>query len=217
MKNLGVFVAIEGVDFSGTSTNTRLLHDNIKKFSQYQDVLTTHEPWKSEEIRRELKENSCAYSHGEKMAELYILDREKHQEGIIIPVTVMEGIVISDRFHMSTYAYQNIQGVPIEVIKKLHQHHTIKNPDLTFFIDVGIDEIKKRMQRSKKTLDKFEKNKDFQEKIISKYRELAQGDFYNELGEVITINGEKSKKEISNEIFNIFMDKFSNRIDSGKY
>ena len=84
MAKKGFFVVLEGIDGSGTSTQARALTDNVLCLSSYNSVLTTHEPWKSEEIQRKLKEDRSAYSDGWSMAKLYTNDRKRHQEELIL-------------------------------------------------------------------------------------------------------------------------------------
>ena len=55
MKNKqGLFVVIEGADGSGSTTQNLMLHNYVKQLSKYNDVLTTHEPWKSKIIKKRL-------------------------------------------------------------------------------------------------------------------------------------------------------------------
>lgn len=217
MEKNGLLIAIEGVDHSGTSTQTRMLHDNIKRYSQYQDVITTHEPWKSKDIRRELMENPNIRKEGAKMSDLYLSDRVNHQLNLISPNINNGSIIITDRHAYSHFVYQSVQEVTLDYIHSSHHKREIILPNLTFFLDVGLEEIVNRTKNSGKQLDEFEKNIAFTKKIINRYEMLSNPKYSYMLGEIIRIDGERKEKSIANEIFKIFIERFGERIDTGKY
>lgn len=198
----GLFIVLEGIDGSGTTTQINFLHDYFKSLSKYNDVLTTHEPWKSKEIKEMLEKDSDAYSNGEKMAELYVLDRKNHLENLINPVLKQGGIVLTDRYHLSTYGYQGTQGISFDKVKDLHEKHKIKNPDLTIFLDVDYETTKKRIKKRGESLEKFEKNENFTKALIKEYNslfELTSKDQYL-LGPMSKINGNRPIEEVAENI-----------------
>jgi len=209
MTKKGLFIVLEGIDGSGTTTQIDSLHQHIKGLSKYLDVLTTHEPWKSDEIKGMLRNDKDAYSDGEKMTELYIKDREYHVRSLIIPSLQKEVIVLCDRYSLSTFSYQGVQGIDFETIKKIHTQTGIIKPDLTFFLDVNYETARKRIERRAETLEKFEKNEEFTRRLIERYRSLIQKkDIF---GKVVTINGNNPIEEVTKNIageFNGFYDSF---------
>jgi len=52
----GMFIVLEGIDGSGTSTQTRLLREYLEKKTS-KKVVCTKEPWKSERIREILEKD----------------------------------------------------------------------------------------------------------------------------------------------------------------
>ncbi len=209
MTKKGLFIVLEGIDGSGTTTQINFLHREIKSLSKYLDVLTTHEPWKSDEIKRMLKNSKDAYSDGKKMTELYVKDREYHVRDLIIPNIQKEVIVLCDRYSLSTFAYQGSQGVDYETIKKISAHAGIIKPDLTFLLDVDYETARRRIEQRGDALEKFERNKKFTQRLIGKYRKLMQEE--DIFGKVIIINGNNSMKKVTEDIareFKCFYDSY---------
>ncbi len=174
MPRKGLFIVLEGIDGSGTTTQTNLLHDHLKELSKYNDVLTTREPWKNEEIEQRLREDKDAYSGGKEMASLYVDDRRRHQEELIIPKLEKNVIVISDRHMLSTFAYQHTQGVPYKDLVQLHNNAGIIRPDVIFFLDVDFETAHKRVRGRGGDLEKFEKDPGFVRNLIENYRILVE-------------------------------------------
>ncbi len=201
MKN-GLFVVFEGIDGAGKETQINYLQKEIKKLSIYNDVLTTHEPWRSKELRERLKEED-AYSHGEKMAELYVQDRKQHQEKIILPNLEQGVIVLCDRYMLSTFAYQGSQGIAFDRIKQLHEDEGIIKPDLTLFLDVDLKIARTRIKKRNKTLEKFEKDPKFVKKLINNYRELAETSRVDQtfFGRVGKINANRTQGKVAEDVF----------------
>ena len=199
-----MFIVLEGIDGAGTTTQINYLHDHIKSLSKYNDVLTTHEPWKSEEIKRKLREDKDSYSDGLEMVKLYVEDRELHSNNLINP-NVNKGVyVISDRYNLSTYAYQMTQGVSFDEIDKIHMNHCIFTPDVTFYLDVDFITARDRINKRGESLEKFEKDKDFVNKLIDNYRLIVRK--YDNIrnksrfGIIETIDGTKSIDEVAENI-----------------
>lgn len=199
----GLFVVLEGIDGSGTTTQTTLLHEALKERNKYLDVLTTHEPWRSDEIKRLLKHDKDAYSNAERMAELYVEDRKQHQNRLILPALNQGVVIISDRHALSTYAYQGTQGVDPSVLRDLHLNAGIIDPDITFLLDVNYETARERISLRGESLEKFERDEDFIRSLISSYREFSQGSFEG-VGPVSVVNGEADMDTVSADVFRSF-------------
>ncbi|MEK6873569.1 MAG: dTMP kinase [Nanoarchaeota archaeon] len=202
----GRFIVLEGIDGSGTTTQTNLLHDYIKSLDKDNDVLTTHEPWRNEDIKRMLTEEKDAYSSAETLARLYVFNRSRHVEGLILPNLNGGVFVISDRYHLSTYGYQYTQGVDLKVLEDLHKEYMILNPDVTILLDVGLDVALERLRKRGAPLEKFERNPDFTRKLIDNYREIAQKAKIDGalIGRIEILDGNKGIEEVANSIKAIF-------------
>lgn len=199
-KRKGLFIVLEGIDGSGTTTQLGRLHDHIRGLSKYADVLTTHEPWDNDEIKRMLAEDRDAYSDGEKMTQLYVEDRRRHLLSLVNPNVSLGVDVLSDRFAMSTFAYQGTQGVDIKAIKQMHS--TLRVPDLTYFLDVDYETARRRINLRGEALEKFEGNEKFTRRLIEAYRDLAKNE--TSLGRVVTINGNNHIEQVTADIVKNF-------------
>lgn len=103
--------------------------------------------------------------------------------------------VVSDRYKISTLAYQSSQGIDINELIEMHSGLII--PDITFIIDVPVDVAIERMKRDLREEHKFEANFDFLEKVRRKHLEIPSL-FPNE--KIIVIDGNKSIDEVFKEI-----------------
>jgi dTMP kinase len=102
----GLFIAFEGVEGAGKSTQIRVLVDRLE--AEGHDVLVTREPGGSpvaERIREVLLDpdsDMCARTE----ALLYAAARAEHVEKVILPALEAGQVVVCDRFIDSSLAYQ---------------------------------------------------------------------------------------------------------------
>ena len=211
-RKRGMFIVFEGSDGSGKGTQMINLAGHIKDLDKYKDVILTHEPWRSEEIKRKLKEDKEAYSDGIKMAGLYVNDRINHSEEINSRLN--EGyFVLCDRYKLSTCAYQWTQGVDLYRLLKMHEDSRILTPDVNIFLDVSVEAALERMAK-RGYKEKFE-NWSFQKDLIAHYNSLiSRGDAERLFGEIINVNGRDSINDVAENIgsaFDSFYEKWKNK------
>ena len=202
----GLFVNFEGIDGSGTSTQVHRLEERLETLNKYQDILRTHEPWRSQAIKTKLEQDRDAYSDPHQMAELYIDDRAKHTRELILPNLKAGVVVLSSRYKPSTCAYQWVQGIPLQELLEMHENRGIINPDINFFLDVPEKIAFERIKKRKGKIEKFERNREFAEKLISAYNALlnmSQVDL-RMFGKIVRIDGNRNVKEVADEIFSHF-------------
>jgi len=103
----GVFVAFEGGEGAGKSTQARRLADWLR--ADGYDVLLTHEPGDTEVGRKlrgiVLDPATGAISHRTE-ALLYAADKAEHVESVVEPALARGAVVVTDRYVDSTLAYQ---------------------------------------------------------------------------------------------------------------
>lgn len=156
----GKFIVFEGIDGCGKSTQARILADRF-------GVLLTQEPYDSQisaQVRKILREESDSYSRAEELTELFIKDRRIHVEEYILPRIERGENVVSDRYDLSTIAYQATQGLDINYL--IGRHRGLLVPDITFFVDTPVEVCMKRTDRQEK---KFEDDAQFQNKLRMNY------------------------------------------------
>jgi len=191
MEKRGKFIVFEGIDGCGKSTQIWNLARYISNLSKYNHVLVTRNPYKSREIRSILRTNEPAEHQAEKLAELFIKDREEHIKDLVKPHIEKGHHVICDRYIFSTLAYQAAQG--LEMRKLIEMQSNMPFPDVTFIIDTSAETAQERMKQDSRDEHKFEANLNFQKKVREKYLEL-KSHFPNQ--NIFIINGSKSIPEI---------------------
>lgn len=173
-----MFITFEGLDFCGKSTQVQLLEKYL--IEKGKDVIVIREPGGtaiSEKIRDILLDKNNSEMRFETEALLFASSRSQLVSEKIIPALAKKYFVLSDRFHDSSIAYQSYgRGLPLEFVTEL-QKFAIKDavPEITFFIDIPIDEVVRRMSKVKKVeLDRIESSKrDFYERVRKGYIEIA--------------------------------------------
>ena len=100
----GLFITFEGIDGCGKSTQVWKLAKYISNLSKYNHVLVTREPYRNQDIRKILQEDSDPYSQGRKLARMFVTDREVHSVELIIPNIEAGCHTLSDRNDLSTLA-----------------------------------------------------------------------------------------------------------------
>lgn len=147
----GKFIVVDGIDGSGKGTVVRRLVSALYDANKRHHVALTREPYISpynEEIRALLKAASDPRANAQKLTELFVADRRVHAK-VIEGMLAQGWHVVCDRYKYSTLAYQQAQGVALDVLMKLHEGVLV--PDLTLIIDVpakvALERIGKDSQR----------------------------------------------------------------------
>ena len=151
----GLFIVFEGIDGTGKSTQINLLADDLKELGY--SVVTTCEPTNGPygQKIRQLFVNRAAVSHEEEL-ELFMADRRQHVEAVIRPALAMGKVVLSDRYYLSTAAYQGANGLdPDDILARNKAFAPI--PDLALILEiepaVGIHRIQKHRQELPNTFE----------------------------------------------------------------
>jgi dTMP kinase len=132
---------------------------------------------------------------------LYLADRAENLTKVIVPNLKKDYIVISDRHFDSTFAYQmagrGISKEEIQILKRL-KIFSLKEPDVTFLLDVDPEVVKDRIKKP----DRIEKESiDFHRRVRNAYLELARSEpdrvvLIDALGTVEEIQGRIKEKTL---------------------
>jgi len=193
-----MFIAFEGMDGAGNSTQSNLLTNFLREKGY--DVLLTKEPTKNpigeiirSVLQKRLKTSSLA------LQLLFTADRGHHLHSEIEPALKEGKTVISDRYMFSTLAFGALD-VDMEFLKEINSHFRV--PDITFILDVppevSLERIKKSRKREPELFEELEKLSGVRDNYLKlKY------DFPN----VHVINGNRPIEVVAQEIHEIVMRK----------
>lgn len=176
-RHKGLFIVFEGPDKSGKSTQARLLADTLK--GRGHEVLHTREPGGTsvaEGVRKVLLDPALTI---DPLAELFLYEasRAQHTNEKIIPALKAGQVVISERFTMSTDAYQGVaRGLGLATTTVLNKIATSGlKPDITILLDIPVSEFDDRDKG--RELDRLEReNAAFRLKVRQGYLKAAKAD-----------------------------------------
>lgn len=191
-----MFIVFEGLDGCGKTTQVQLLHYNLIKLG-YGNVVALREPgntYLAEQIRDYLLNDEL--NDVQRMF-LFLSARNSIVEEVIKPFLKHGDIVLCDRYAASTLAYQGY-GKNVADISLINKMNNIAcdnvHPDLTIFIDVPVEECKKRQQK----YDKMEQSSmDVYEKIYNGYKQLSKNNDW------VVVDGTKAVEDVAEEILDI--------------
>ncbi len=191
-----MFITFEGLDFCGKSTQVKLLKNYFEK--QNKEVKLIREPGGvkiSEKIREILLDKKNSEMTIETEVLLFSASRAQLVREKIIPFLQTNQIVISDRFHDSSIAYQGFgRGIDAKFVMDLQKFAIGKAiPTVTFFLDIPIEEVLKRKAKlTHEELDRIEiSENNFYKKVRNGYKILAENE-----ERFVVINGLKEIEEI---------------------
>lgn len=171
----GLFIAFEGGEGAGKSTQVAMLADWLR--SAGYDVVVTQEPGGTalgRRLRALLLDPATEGLSPRAEALLYAADRADHVDGVICPALRRGAVVITDRYVDSSLAYQGAgRDLPVEEIDRLSRWATEGlRPDLIVLLDV---ESKVGLQRAAQSAtDRMEaESVDFHERVRLAFLTLA--------------------------------------------
>lgn len=195
-----MFIAIEGMDGSGKSTQIALLKEKL--LAAEKKIRITREPGGTP-IGEMLREIVLSPENKEMAAEtealLYAASRAQHVSEVINPSLARGEIVISDRYVVSSYVYQGIaRNLGMDAVKQINDF-AIKGrmPDLTIFLFVGENTALQRKIRQKE-LDRLESESDsFHQRVNNGFRKVAEEYKFPKL----IIQADGSPEEVHDQIW----------------
>jgi dTMP kinase len=175
----GLFITFEGLEGCGKTTQAKMLFDFLIK--QKIPSIYTKEPGGTkigDKVRKILLDQKNDGMDYKTEMLLFLASRAENVRLIILPALEEGKIVVSDRFHDSTTAYQGHgRGIDLKIIKHLNNLVVGEAvPNLTFILD-----------------------KLFLERVRNGYFQLSR----EESGRIKIIDANRSKEDIYNEIVEI--------------
>ncbi len=177
----GRFIVLEGIDGAGTTTQTALLAQRLRRDGAV--VRTTREPSDGPvgTMIRQVLTGRIVSVGGlapgwQTMALLFAADRMDHVETEIVPFVERGGVIISDRYDASSLAYQSVSSgrggeAAVDWIRSLNQH--ARRPDLTIVLDVSHEIGAARREARGEAAQLYEQN-EVQRALAAFYKDLAR-------------------------------------------
>lgn len=195
------FIALEGLDGSGKSTQIKLLAEKLK--GQGLKIYTTAEPTNSRigHIIKDIFKHKMEADH-RTIAALYAADRLDHltnkTDGILKKME--EGYtVITDRYYFSSYAYHGTHMDINWVIAANSLSADLLRPDLNIYIDITPEESIKRLNKGRDSIELYESLENLRQ-VKEKYFEAFE--ILREKENVSVVNGNRPEKETADDIWN---------------
>jgi dTMP kinase len=177
----GFFVTLEGPEGSGKSTQARLLADYLRNCGE--EVLFTREPGGTtigDQIREVLHSLSNTAMAPATELLLYSAARAQVVAEAIRPALEANKIVVADRYADSTLAYQGYgRKLDLEWVKCITEFATggLK-PDLTFFIDITVQEGLQRRKEGHTRGEEWNRmdslSREFYDRVRAGYLEMMR-------------------------------------------
>ena len=195
----GRFIAVEGAEGTGKTTQAGRLRAFLRTAGL--EVVGAREPGGTrvgERIRQlVLHDNDLAVPRETELL-LILAARSAFVRSVVEPALAGGSWVVSDRFDMSTLAYQGYgRGIGVEPIVPLNAYATSGLvPDLYIVLDLPVTEGMARQRRQGKGGDRFESaGANFHQRVREGYVELAAT-----LANAVLVSGCGSPDEVESRI-----------------
>jgi len=194
------FIAFEGIDGSGKSTQVQLLKENFEKAGH--KVYTTFEPTDGPigKIIRDIFGGRMEADH-RTIAALFAADRLEHilnkTNGLIKKLE--EGYtVITDRYYFSSYAYHSVYMDMDWVIASNLLSAELLKPDFNIYIDISPELSIERINKGRTSTELYETLENLQN-VKNKYTEVIER--FKSKEEILIIDGDRQPEMIAHSIW----------------
>ena len=172
-----MFITFEGIEGSGKSLQVNLAESYLKRkgFS----CLVTREPGGTDfglALRHVLLQSHGAQREPLSELLLYLADRYQDLKEVIEPAVRRGIVVISDRYHDATRAYQGAaRGIPAATIDELARVLGIPEPDGTILLDLDAEIALDRARQRNAANSSASSEGRFEAEDLSFHRRVREG------------------------------------------
>ncbi|HTB57594.1 MAG TPA: dTMP kinase [Polyangia bacterium] len=191
-----LFIVLEGIDGSGTTTQLGLLERHLQ--GRGRRVHATREPSQGPigRLLREIllgghKSPAGVPVDGLAMALLFAADRRDHLSREIDPALAAGADVVSDRYLLSSLAYQ-AQEAERDWVAGLARD--LRVPDLTLLLDLPVEVAAARRRAAGRPDERYDADA-VQTRVAARYRELCAG-----APRAVTLDAGRSVAEVATAI-----------------
>jgi dTMP kinase len=201
VRRRGRFVVLEGLDGAGTTTQSRLLGDRLRAAGRRVHVTAEPSGGPVGALVRQVLTRRVAGPGGgvdpAAMALLFAADRLDHVTAEIAPRLERGADVVSDRFTLSSLAYQGVTTGDMRWVEALNARAAV--PDLTVFLKVPSAVALKRRRAASDAAELYEVDA-FQRAVARSYaRALAT---VRAAGQrVVVLDGERPVGEVADGVW----------------
>lgn len=186
----GIFIAFEGIDGSGKSTQAAGLLRKLR--AEGLEAMRLREPTRGKwgQRIREMAARAGSLS-AEEQLDLFIKDRNEDVEKNIEPALQAGKTVIIDRYYFSTMAYQGAAGLDVGRIRRLNEKFAPR-PDLVFIFEVPVAEGLARISARGPREELFERE-DHLERVAAIFRGMTGRRF-------VHIDGSADRRTVGRQV-----------------
>jgi len=166
----GSLIVFEGVDGSGKSTQLTLLAEAMR--SAGREVVETSEPYDCEWGRkiREMARSGQGVAPAQEL-EWFLEQRRVHVRDLVGPSLAAGRIVLSDRYFLSTVAYQGARGLDAELLLT-ESEAEFPIPDLVLLLEIDAGSGLRRVSERGGTREPVFEQQAFLERVAVIFRGL---------------------------------------------
>jgi dTMP kinase len=211
----GLFLAFEGVEGSGKSTQAKLLTEHLR--DRGRDVVLAREPGSTplgERVRALVLEEREIGIPARSELFLMLAARAAFVEQVVRPALWAGRIVIADRFELSTLAYQGAgRGLPLDEILLCNRLATSGlSPHATILLELAPEEGMLRQRAADKRPDRMESEAgEFHRRVARGYEELAP-----RVEGVVRVNARGSVGEVRERLLRVLEAAFPETFPTGR-
>ena len=168
--NGGRLIAFEGLDGSGKSTQLERLAARLRAAGC--DVVTTREPteFPSGQRIREMARSGEELDPEEELR-WFVEDRRVHVAEVIAPALCAGRIVLTDRYYLSTVAYQGARGLDYEQILA-DSEAEFPIPDLVVLLEIDPQKAFERVHARGSEIEGVFEQREFLSRVASVFEAL---------------------------------------------
>jgi len=184
----GVYIAVEGVDGAGKTTQARKLVKYLRKHGY--NAVYTYEPSKGpvgQVIRRMLK--NMLHTSEDVMALLFAADRLHHHQQVVANLLRQGFVVVSDRSVVSSLAYQTAATKRRDWVREVNRYAL--KPDIVVYIDLSPETALKRLGRKRYRYEEAS----FLQKVSKEYDRILKAGW-----RVVRVDGDQPVDDVFKDI-----------------